>query len=79
MNTCSNAIGVFAMLFAGTAPMSSAAHVISELQGQGYEVRLNGQPNGALGHCTVTGVHQTAKGQDQFGTAYVDLDCPGDD
>lgn len=67
---------------AATAAMrstSSAADVISELQGQGYDVQINGQPNGALAQCTVTGVHQMAKGAEQFGTAYVDLDCPGDD
>ena len=59
--------------------MSSAPDIVSELQAQGYDVQLNGQPNGALAECTVTGVHQMAKGPAQFGTAYVDLDCPGDD
>lgn len=57
---------------------SSAADVISELQGQGYDVQLNGQPNGTLAQCAVTGVHQTAMGTTQFGTAYVDLDRPGE-
>jgi hypothetical protein len=90
MNKCSRAIGVVAVLLAGTAAcpsvataasrtMSSAADIVSELEGQGYDVQLNGQPNGALAQCTVTGVHQTAKGPAQFGTAYIDLDCPGDD
>lgn len=68
------------MLLSVTAvPTSSATDIISELQGQGYDVQLNGQPNGALAQCTVTGVHQTAKEPVQFGTAYVDLDCPGND
>lgn len=67
------------MATAASRSTGSAAEVINELQGQGYDVQLNGQPNGALSQCTVTGVHQTAKGPMQFGTAYVDLDCPGDD
>ena len=90
MNKCSNTIGLFAILLASTTAwpgvataasrtMSSAPDIVSELQAQGYDVQLNGQPNGALAECTVTGVHQTAKGSGQFGTAYVDLDCPGDD
>ena len=90
MNKCSNTIGILAILAAGTLAWpataaasarttSSAADVVSELQSQGYDVQLNGQPNGALAHCSVTGVHQTSRGQMQPGTAYVDLDCPGDD
>ncbi|MCB0939454.1 MAG: hypothetical protein KDB72_04355 [Mycobacterium sp.] len=51
----------------------SATDVVSDLQAQGYNVQLNGQPNGALAQCTVTGVHRSAP------TAYVDLDCPGSD
>ena len=53
--------------------IGSAPDVISQLQSQGYQVQLNGQPNGALSQCTVTGVHPSSP------TAYVDLDCPGDD
>ena len=90
MNKCSKTIGVLTVLLASTAAypgvataasrtMSSATDIVSELQGRGYDVQLNGQPNGALAQCTVTGVHQMAKGPAQFGTAYVDLDCPGDD
>ncbi len=48
----------------------SAPDIISQLQGQGYDVQLNGQPSGGLSQCTVTGVHQAAP------TAYVDIDCP---
>jgi hypothetical protein len=48
----------------------SAPDVVNELKAQGYEVQFNGQMNGDLGQCTVTGVHQTST------TAYVDLDCP---
>ena len=90
MNKCSNTIGLFAILLASTTAwpgvataasrtMSSVPDIVSELQAQGYDVQLNGQPNGALAECTVTGVHQTEMGPAQFGTAYVDLDCPGDD
>ena len=90
MNKCSNTIGLFAILLASTTAwpgvataasrtMSSVPDIVSELQAQGYDVQLNGQQNGALAECTVTGVHQTEKGPAQFGTAYVDLDCPGDD
>jgi hypothetical protein len=52
----------------GTAP-----DIISQLQGQGYNVQLNGQPNGDLSQCTVTGVHPSMP------TAYVDLDCTSND
>jgi hypothetical protein len=51
----------------------SAPDIISQLQSQGYEVQLNGQPNGGLAQCTVTGVHQSMP------TAYVDLDCTSND
>jgi len=90
MNKCSKTIGVFAILLASAATWpgaataasrttGSATDIVSELQGQGYDVQLNGEPNGALAQCTVTGVHETAKSAGQSGTAYVDLDCPGDD
>ncbi len=90
MNKCSKTIGIIAVLIAGAASVpaaanaaarttSSATDIISELQGEGYDVQLNGQPNGALAQCMVTGVHQTPKPAGQSGTAYVDLDCPGDD
>ena len=90
MNKCSKMIGIMtavlsaATTWAGTASATartanSAVDIISELQGQGYDVQLNGQPNGALARCTVTGVHQTALGPNKFGTAYVDLDCPSSD
>lgn len=64
---------------AGARTTNSAVDIIDELSGQGYDVQLNGQPNGALAQCTVTGVHQPALGPNKFGTAYVDLDCPGND
>jgi hypothetical protein len=52
-----------------TSGTGSAPDIISQLQNQGYEVQLNGQPTGGLSQCTVTGVHQAKP------TAYVDLDC----
>lgn len=51
----------------------SAPDIISQLQSQGYQVQLNGQPTGGLSQCTVTGVHQSMP------TAYVDLDCTSND
>lgn len=90
MNKCSSMFGILIVLaaWATAAPANtwasartagSAADVVSELQGQGYDVQLNGQPNGGLARCTVTGVHPTSRGIMQPGTAYVDIDCPGDD
>ena len=84
MNKCCKAIGVLAAFAAGltawpaTAAAAarstdSAADIVNDLGAQGYDVQLNGQPNGALAQCTVTGVHRSAP------TAYVDLDCPGSD
>lgn len=76
MNMCSNIIGATAIFSAGALALpGTAADIVNELQGQGYDVQLNGQPNGALAQCTVTAVHQTS----WPGTAYVDLDCPGND
>lgn len=68
-----------AVAAASARTTNSAADVVSELQGQGYDVQLNGQPSGGLARCTVTGVHPTLRGMMQPGTAYVDIDCPGDD
>jgi hypothetical protein len=60
-------IGIAHVVSAGTG---SAPDIVNELQSQGFEVQFNGQPNGALAQCTVTGVHRASP------TAYVDLDCP---
>jgi hypothetical protein len=49
----------------------SAPDIINELKAQGYQVQFNGQTNGDLSQCTVTGEHQTPS------TVYVDLDCTG--
>lgn len=84
MKKCCRAIGAGVILavgvigWPGTAAAASrstdsAADVVSDLQAQGYDVQLNGQHNGALAQCTVTGLHRSAP------TVYVDLDCPGDD
>ncbi|MCV7177289.1 hypothetical protein [Mycolicibacterium sphagni] len=51
----------------------SAPDIISQLQGQGYQVQINGQPSGGLSQCTVTDVHQAMP------IAYVDLDCTSND
>ena len=84
MNKSHKAIGVMAVIAAGmvawpaTAAAAarstdSATDIVNDLQAQGYDVQFNGQPNGALAQCTVTGMHRSAP------TAYVDLDCPGSD
>ena len=61
----------------------SAADVVAQLNAEGYDVRINGQPEGSLARCTVTGVHRTSGGdfvsRTQLVTVYVDIDCPGDD
>ena len=66
----------------------SAADAVASLQGQGYSVQLNGRANGPLTRCVVTGIHGltgTTASMDvlmsmtnpaEFGTAYVDIDCP---
>ncbi|WP_328350989.1 hypothetical protein OG976_16955 [Mycobacterium sp. NBC_00419] len=90
MNKCSKAIGILTVVLAGASAWAGTASaasrttnstvdIISELSRQGYDVQLNGQPNSGLEQCTVTGVHQIAKAPTDFGTAYVDLDCPGGD
>ncbi|WP_163806560.1 hypothetical protein [Mycolicibacterium anyangense] len=75
----SSAASTPAVAAASARTTNSAADVVSELQGQGYDVQLNGQLSGGLARCTVTGVHPTLRGPMQPGTAYVDIDCPGDD
>ena len=61
----------------------SAADVVGELNAEGYDVRLNGQSEGSLAQCTVTGIHRTstldAAVHSPLVTAYVDIDCPGGD
>ena len=61
----------------------SAADVVGQLNAEGYDVRLNGQSEGSLAGCTVTGVHRTSGGDSAVRTplmtVYVDIDCPGDD
>jgi len=76
---------IFAGL-AGAAPsgLGSAADVMKSLQGQGYNVMLNGTQFGALSACAVTGVHNPAGPNaidamgrtDQFTTVYIDISCP---
>ncbi|WP_179466241.1 hypothetical protein [Mycolicibacterium vinylchloridicum] len=68
----SNIIGValISITHLVTSGIGPAPDIISQLESQGYDVQLNGQPNGALSQCTVTGVHQAAP------AAYVDVDCP---
>lgn len=90
MNKCSSMFGAMTVLAAcaTAAPANAAASariagtaadVVAELRGQGYDVQLNGQPNGGLARCTVTGVHPTTWHSMQPGVVYVDVDCPGDD
>jgi hypothetical protein len=72
-NIIGTAMVLTGMLHGITPEVGAAPDIVDGLQAQGYDVQLNGQPNGALAQCTVTGVHQTTS------TAYVDLDCPGSD
>ncbi|TGD88922.1 hypothetical protein BayCH28_05910 [Mycolicibacterium sp. CH28] len=70
----SNIIGAALISIAHVVSASgigSAPDIISQLQSQGYEVQLNGQPSDGLSQCTVTDVHRSSP------TAYVDLDCLG--
>jgi hypothetical protein len=71
---------------AGAAPsgLGSAGDIVKNLQGQGYNVMLNGTQSGPLSACAVTGVHNPAGPNaidamgraDQFTTVYIDISCP---
>lgn len=56
----------------------SAGDVVASLKAQGYNVMINGTPEGPLSECTVTGVHNpdVAGRAIGFTTVYVDVDCP---
>ena len=59
----------------------SASDVVQGLKDQGYNVMLNGTPDGPLSGCTVTEVHNpdsSGRGM-QFTTVYVDVSCPRTD
>jgi hypothetical protein len=64
----------------------SASSTIDDLEGQGYDVRINwltGFDTKPLTQCRVTGIHNPgnlAPSKDTFTTVYVDVVCPnGDD
>lgn len=63
----------------------SAAAVIDELQGQGYDVQINwvsGVSSRPLGECQVLGVHNpdlNGPPPETFTTVYVDVSCPNHD
>ena len=65
---------------ANTPYGGSAADTISTLQGQGYNVQLNGTAPVPLSRCTVTGVDgvQSAPDPTRLNTVYVDFTCPDD-
>ena len=67
--------GVAAAAPTGTG---SASDVVQSLKAQGYNVMINGTPEGPLSECTVTSVHNPdMAGQAAgFTTVYVDVDCP---
>ncbi|MBX7448497.1 hypothetical protein GR927_10895 [Mycolicibacterium sp. 3033] len=62
----------------------SAAAVIDELKGQGYDVAINwvsGISSRPLSECRVLGVHNpdlTGPPPETFTTVYVDVSCPDD-
>ncbi|BBX67925.1 hypothetical protein [Mycolicibacterium psychrotolerans] len=63
----------------------SAAAVIDDLEGQGYDVQINwvsGVSSRPLGECQVLGVHNpdlTGPPPETFTTVYVDVSCPNHD
>lgn len=67
------------------AEPGSAAAVIDELTGQGYDVQINwvsGVSSRPLGECQVLGVHNpdlTGPPPETFTTVYVDVSCPNHD
>lgn len=99
MKTVFTVAGVVSVLTAGALGLAAvgsaepiqgrtAADVISDLQGQGYAVQLNGQTNNTpLTKCKVTGVEGlrgtmspegmlVMTGSDGSDTVYVDISCP---
>jgi len=82
-----------AVALAGTAAAAptgggNAADTINELQGQGYNVQINGSPSVPLSECTTTGVYGVPNtvaspgahpGTVPFTTVYVDVSCPVSD
>lgn len=58
---------------------ASAGDTIRSLQGQGYNVQINGSVTSPLTQCLVTGVHglpNSSTAPTGFTTVYVDVDCP---
>jgi hypothetical protein len=81
-----SALGSIGVADAAATGGGSAADTVTALEGQGYDVQINGSAHQPLSQCTVTGVHGVSNTDangarivpDQFNTAYVDVDCPGD-
>lgn len=69
----------------GVADPGSAAAVIDELKGQGYDVQINwvsGISSRPLSECRSLGVHNpdlTGPPPETFTTVYVDVSCPNHD
>jgi hypothetical protein len=67
------------------AEPGSAAAVIDDLKGQGYDVQINwvsGVSSRALSECQVLGVHNpdlSGPPPETFTTVYVDVSCPNHD
>jgi hypothetical protein len=58
---------------------ASAGDTVRSLQGQGYNVQINGSVTSPLSQCLVTGVHglpNSGTAPTGFTTVYVDVDCP---
>jgi hypothetical protein len=74
-------MGLAGVAQAAPAGPGSASDVVQSLRDQGYDVMLNGTPEGPLSQCTVTGIHNPdASGHvTQFTTVYVDVSCPRTD
>ena len=78
-----------ALGLAGTAAAAptgggNAADTVKELQGDGYDVQINGSVSVPLSECSTTGVHGVPNSADSgphsgpatFTNVYVDVSCP---
>jgi hypothetical protein len=75
------ALGLAGAAAAAPSGAGTASDVVQSLKDQGYNVMLNGTPEGPLSECTVTGVHNPDMSglAKAFTTAYVDVSCPRTD
>jgi hypothetical protein len=77
------ATGALAVLGSGAGPATaaptggaSADDAISDLQAQGYNVRIRGAASGPLSRCVIERVEGLRAQSESPGTVVVDLSCP---